>query len=223
MPLHLSTRSNRPLLSRVAPLGPSAGFSLIELLVVVGIGITLTYLSLPSLVSISQAGNFGSNTTELGDLLEQAYSTALTKNTYVWVGVSQLTANGGGVAVASVYSAHENPADFPNNVSSLTKPVILQNVNLGTVTSQITNPNRATTSVCQITAATLGSFSVPIAGGSQTMSYVVQISPTGQLSVSSTGKYAWVEIGLTPLNGNGKNSAVLQMNAFTGRVFTFRP
>jgi prepilin-type N-terminal cleavage/methylation domain-containing protein len=223
MPISLSNTPRKPRFSARASSGCKAGFSLLELMIVMAVALTLTYLSVPALVSMSQAGNFGSNTTELSDLLEQAYSTALSRNTYVWIGFSQLSQNRGGVAVASVYSAHENPGDFPNNVSALTKPVILQNVNLGNVTSQITNPNRATTSVCQITAANLGSFSVQVAGSSQTMTYVLQISPTGQLSASSTNKYAWMEIDLTPLNASAKNAAVLQMNSFTGRVFTFRP
>src|ERR1700733_3318941 len=155
MQFSLSSAPKETLFLREASIGPAAGFSLIELMLVMAIAITLTYLSIPSLVAISQAENFGSNTTEIGDILERAYSTAVSKNTYVWIGFSQLTANGGGVAVASVYSVHENPGDFPNSVSTLTKPVILQNINLGTVTSQITNPNRATTSVCQITATNL--------------------------------------------------------------------
>jgi len=198
------------------------GFTLVELLTVISIAAIMSYLLVPSLVSLNQAGNLKSNTSQVGDILEQAYSAALSKNTYVWVGFSQVTANGGGVAMASVYSAHENPGDYPNTVMPLIKPVFLRNLNLATISAaQI--PNRATTSVGQITGATLGTFSTQISGAPQTLSYVIEITPSGQVSLSSTNKYAWMEIGLKPSNGNGQDVSVLQMNAFTGRVSTYQP
>lgn len=218
---HLN-RSLRP--SRTARSVTQDGFTLIELLLVIAIVASLTYLTAPAIMSLNQSGNFTSNTTEMSQILEQAYSSALSKNTYVWVGFSQLTIKGeSGIAVASVYSSHEDPSDFPANVNLLTKPVFLPNLNLATVTTQITNPARATVSVGQITAADMGTFSETINGSPQTLSLVLKISPSGQLSTSSSNRYAWTEIGLTPLNSNGKNAAVLQMNAFTGRVSVYRP
>jgi hypothetical protein len=127
------------------------------------------------------------------------------------------------VAMASVFSAHANPNDFPNSVSPLTRPVFLPKLSLATITTQITSPNRATTSVGQITGAGWGTFSTSIAGTPQTLSYVMEITPSGQVSLSSTNKYAWMEIGIVPLNGNGQNVSLLQMNAFTGRVSTYQP
>lgn len=214
-------RSSR--LPQKPPHARRGGFTLVELLVVVVIMVSLTFLGVPALISLSQAGNFNSNTVEVSELLEQAYSSALSRNTYVWIGFSQLTGNGGGVAMASVYSPHENPADFPAHVSLLTKPVLLPHLSLTTIASQITDPNRVSTSVCQVTNANLGSFSAPINGTSQPLTFVIQVSPSGQVSASPANKYAWMEIGLTPLNGSGRNVAVLQMNAFTGRVSAYRP
>ncbi len=202
----------------------NAGFSLVELMVVLAIAAILSALVAPAVVSLSSSGSFKSNTTSMGSLLEEAYSAALARNTYVWIGLSQLSTNGGGLGVAIAYSPHEDPNDFPNNVNVLTKPIFFPNLNLTTV-----NPaqysNIATTSVGQITSVTSANqqtFPVPI-GGSNPKSTVIEISPSGQVSISSLGKYAWVEIGLAPLNGNGKNTAALQMNAFTGRVSVFQP
>jgi prepilin-type N-terminal cleavage/methylation domain-containing protein len=198
------------------------GFTLLEVLTVISIAAIMSYLLVPSLVSLNQAGNLKANASQVGDILEQAYSAALSKNTYVWVGFSQVTANGGGVAMASVYSAHENPGDYPNAVMPLTKSVFLHNLNLATI-SAAPIPSRATTSVGQITGATLGTFSAQISGSPQTLSYVIEITPSGQVFLSSTNKYAWMEIGLKPANGNGQDVSVLQMNAFTGRVSTYQP
>jgi prepilin-type N-terminal cleavage/methylation domain-containing protein len=201
-----------------------AGFSMIELLVVISIIGLLSYLVVPGLVALNQAGNIRAGTVQINDLLEQAYSSALSKNTYVWVGFSQLNGNGGGVAMASVFSAHANPNDFPNSVSPLTRPVFLPKLSLATITTQIASPNnRATTSVGEITGANWGTFSTSIAGVPQTLSYVMEITPSGQVSLSSTNKYAWMEIGIAPLNGTGKNVSLIQMNAFTGRVSTYQP
>ncbi len=202
----------------------STGFSLIELMVVVAIIGILSALVVPALASLTSSGNFKSNTTSMGSILEEAYSAALARNTYVWVGLSQLSTNGGGVGVAVVYSPHEDPNDFPNSVNVLTKPIFFPNLNLTTVNPALYS-NMATTSVGQVASVSSGSqqlFPVPI-GGSNPKSTVIEISPSGQVSISSLGKYAWVEIGLAPLNGNGKNTAALQMNAFTGRVSVFQP
>jgi prepilin-type N-terminal cleavage/methylation domain-containing protein len=204
--------------------GRRAGFSLVELLVVISIALILATLAAPALVSLATSGNFKGNATSVGNLMEEAYSAALSKNTYVWIGFSQLPTNGGGVGVGIVYSPHEDPNDFPNNVSVLTKPVFFPNLNLTTV-----NPaqysNIATTSVGQIASVTSANQQVfPVSiGGSNPKSTVLQISPSGQVSIVSLSKFAWVDIGLAPLNGNGKNSAALQMNAFTGRVSMYQP
>jgi len=200
------------------------GFTLVEMLVVITIMAILSVLVVPASSSLIAAASFRSNVTAVDSILEQAYSAALAKNTYVWIGFSQLPLNGGGVGIVAVYSPHEDPNDFPNNVNALTKPVFLSNLNLTNITAaQISNSNRATTSVGQITGANLGSFSASIGGSSQTLSYVLEITPSGQISLSTSNKYAWIEVGLAPLKGNGKNAAVVQMNAFTGRVATYRP
>jgi prepilin-type N-terminal cleavage/methylation domain-containing protein len=217
------------------------GFTLIELLTVVATIAIITSVSFPAIQSLMTSGNFQSNTTEMSDLLESAYSAAVAKNTYVWIGFMQMP-NNGGVGMAFVYSKSGNPTDISNNLqASLCKPVILKNLSLTSVGTQITDPDLVTQGVGQIfnTGNTLDvanstnptSFSTQLAGTTQTIqstasspfTTIVEITPSGQVSISSANKYAWVEVGLQPLQGNGKNIAVLQMNAFTGRVVEFLP
>jgi prepilin-type N-terminal cleavage/methylation domain-containing protein len=201
------------------------GFSLVEVLVVMTIIIILSALALPSLASLVTAGGLRSNASTLGGILEEAYSAALARNTYVWVGFSQL-ANNGGLAVGAVYSPHEDPNDFPNNVAVLTKPAVFPNLNLIAVDpSRYTGSDLATTSVCQVSSVTSAAqqvFPVSFAGATPKAT-ILEISPSGQVSVLSLNKYACVELGLTSLNGNSKDAAALQMNAFTGRVSIFQP
>jgi prepilin-type N-terminal cleavage/methylation domain-containing protein len=199
------------------------GFSLVELLVVIAIIIILSALALPSLASIVTSGGLRSNASTLSGILEEAYSAALARNTYVWIGFSQLP-NGGGLAVGAVYSPHEDPNDFPANVAVLTKPAIFPNLNLTAVDpTRYTSSNLAATSVCQVSSVTPTPQTAFSFGGSKPNATVLEISPSGQVTVVSLNKFAWVELGLASLNGNGKDAAAVQMNAFTGRVSIYQP
>jgi prepilin-type N-terminal cleavage/methylation domain-containing protein len=225
----------------------SKGFTIVELLTVMAI-IALLSLSVPTLQSMMTAGTFNSNTSQMNDLLRAAYSAAIARNTYVWVGIVQMP-NNSGVGMAIVYSPSGNPADIlASNPAYLFKPVVLKNLNLAIISSgttgQISNPNRVTSGVAQVfsssnqlsvTDPTTGRSHTPIlnaafGGVSQTIepnynlgtSALIEITPTGQMTIAS-GRSAWLEIGLQPAQGNSSEAAVLQMNSFTGRIVQFLP
>jgi type II secretory pathway pseudopilin PulG len=227
--MHLIKHANLAPMSWVRPNGNSPGqmgFSVVEVLIVITIMIILSALALPSLASLVGAGGLRSNATTLSGILEESYSTALARNTYVWVGFSQLP-NGGGLAVGAVFSPHEDPNDFPSNVTVLTKPAIFPNLNLTAVDpTRYVGSNLATKSVCEVSSVTSGAqqaFPVTFAGTATPKATVLQISPSGQVTVVTQNKFAWVELGLASLNGNAKDAAAVQMNAFTGRVSIYQP
>jgi hypothetical protein len=184
-------------------------------------------------------------------LLEQAHAAALANNTYVCVGFVQLP-NNGGLGLAFVYSPTGNPANFLSDTTVLPRPlckaVVLKNLNLSTISStEISDPDRATESVgqlsdssnvlkiadpanggnvsspAQFSASIEGSPQTIVAGGNAPFSTVMEITPSGQVLISSDNKYACIELGLEPVRGNKGDAAVLQMNAFTGRVTKFQP
>ncbi len=208
--------------------------------------IALLSLSAPALQSVMTSGTFNSNTSRLNDLMRAAYSAAIARNTYVWVGLTQMP-NNGGVGVAITYSASGDTSDVLSTAPSyLFKPVVLKNLTLATISSSlVSDANRITSGVAQLLSSANNltvtdptdssksdSPSIPATFGGvlqtiqpnnkQPTSAVLEITPTGQVSISAS-KYAWVEIGLQPSSGNRKEAAVLQMNSFTGRVVQFLP
>ncbi|HEY1770798.1 MAG TPA: hypothetical protein VGG02_11160 [Chthoniobacterales bacterium] len=64
----------------------STAFTLVELLVVIGIIAALMLLLAPAFTTISQAGNLTSAAATIKGVIEQARSTAMASNTYTWVG-----------------------------------------------------------------------------------------------------------------------------------------
>ena len=224
----------------------SKGFTLIEMLMVMAV-IALLSLSVPSIQSALTSGTFNSNTSQMNDVLRAAYASAISRNTYVWVGLAQMP-NNGGVGVVVTYSPSGNPDDVLSPTPTyLFKPVILKNLNLATIsTSTISNPDRVTgtTAVAQVFSASnnltvtssagtatapaipasLGGIQQTIGTyGSQTIpTALLEITPSGQVSMSS-GKIPWLEIGLQPSNPRSKEAAVLQVNSLNGRVVQFLP
>ena len=222
------------------------GFTLVEMLMVMAV-IALLSLSIPAIQSTLTSGTFNSNTSQMNDLLRAAYASAISRNTYVWVGLAQMP-NNGGVGMVVTYSPSGNSYDVLSSTPAyLFKPVILKNLNLTTIaTSTISNPDRvtATTAVAQVFSTsdnltvndskgnatspailaswggiqrTIGTF------GSQSIpTALLEITPSGQVSISS-GKIPWLEIGLQPSTPNSKEAAVLQLNSLNGRIVQFLP
>ncbi len=224
----------------------SKGFTLIEMLMVMAI-IALLSLSVPAIQSALTSGTFNSNTSQMNDLLRAAYASAISRNTYVWIGLAQMP-NNGGVGMVVTYSPSGNPDDVLSATPSyLFKPVILKNLSLATISAgTISNPDRvtATTAVAQVFSAsnnltvsdsngnaTSPAISASLGGvqqtigtyGSQTVpTALLEITPSGQVSISSA-KIPWLEIGLQPSTPNSKEAAVLQVNSLNGRVVQFLP
>ncbi|HYJ03803.1 MAG TPA: type II secretion system protein [Chthoniobacterales bacterium] len=69
-----------------APRTRSRAFTLIELMVVIGIIVLLMVLLAPSVTSLKGAGDISNTAYTIKGLLEQARAHALVNNTYTWVG-----------------------------------------------------------------------------------------------------------------------------------------
>jgi prepilin-type N-terminal cleavage/methylation domain-containing protein len=131
------------------------GFTLMEMLVVLAIISVLSALAIPALVSLMQARNLTQNIDQLSGMLEVARNEAITRDTYVWVGIQSMTANGNSglqvAAVASIDGTGNNTGS--SNLIGVAKVVMLENVMLCAWSSL-----KATTR-----ALSTSYFSVPIA------------------------------------------------------------
>jgi type II secretory pathway pseudopilin PulG len=73
----------------------SCGFSLIELLAVMGFMSLLFAVTVPAINSLKGSGNFSHGVDEVELALNQARAHAMARNTYVWVGFYEESATGG--------------------------------------------------------------------------------------------------------------------------------
>src|SRR5438477_2648668 len=122
------TALRRPPTSDLRP--PTSGFTLVELIVVIGIVILLTALLTPAFTNLKRAGDVTSAGYTIKGVLEQARTYAMANNTYTWVGfyeedVSQPSTNpptpGVGRLVISIVAAKDGVQGFdPTAVASAT-------------------------------------------------------------------------------------------------------
>ena len=84
LPPHSSAHGRRALISHLRP--SAAGFTLIEMMVVIGIIVILMALIAPAFTSLKSAGDVTSAAYTVKGVLDQARTYAQANNTYTWVG-----------------------------------------------------------------------------------------------------------------------------------------
>jgi prepilin-type N-terminal cleavage/methylation domain-containing protein len=116
-----------------------AGFSLVELLVVITVMSLLTAMSLPVMSSIKDSQNVTLGTASVSSALQRARTYAMAHDTYVWVGFYEEAANttkptnvfpysGAGQVVVGMAASVDGTQIYPNTVSSgtLSNPQVVQ-------------------------------------------------------------------------------------------------
>lgn len=119
-----------------------AGFTLIEMIVVIAIMVTLMVLVMPSFTNIRGGTDFTSSAYNIAGALDQARAYAMANNTYVWVGFSEedgskpsttlggtVTSGTGRVIVATVASTNGSRYTSAVALSATTSGVTLVTVN----------------------------------------------------------------------------------------------
>ncbi len=230
-----------------------AGFSLVELLVVLAIISILASIMLLSISGTKSSRDLGRAAYEIQGVLEQARTSAMAGNTYVWVGffeedplaaATTPQAAGNGQLVIAVVSSQDGTNLSsqvtasqklpPAALTALTKLLKIPNVHLDanlTAAATATRP-AATYEVNPTVQSGSATFDFPISTGGGAPAYhfqqILQFNPQGDASVIYGNPTQYIEIGLRPSHGNivaatNPDVAAIQITGIGGQVMTYRP
>jgi prepilin-type N-terminal cleavage/methylation domain-containing protein len=133
-------------MNRVSQSKDRNGFTLIELLVVVAIIIVMSAAVGPAFNSMLTARGIESGSSNAADFLEMARNEAMTRQTYVWVGITGTNSSGNdALEMAAAYSADDSGSaeGTGTNVIPFTKVMQVQNVAIVPWTSLSANTRNA--------------------------------------------------------------------------------
>lgn len=168
--------------------GCSIAFTLTELLAVLAIVGLLMALGVPALSSLATAGNINRSTDQVSLMLDLARSEAMSKNTYVWLGLKNETANGGSQLRLAVVRSLDGSSN-PTNIRPSAKSVLLEGVKLvgltdlaGALQSKISSDLPSGSTVDMSAPGTTQSF----VAANQTFTAFILFTPEGEALVPTS-------------------------------------
>ena len=221
-------------------------FTMVELLVVIGIMMILFAASIPAVQNLGVSRGIGTATSQISSALELAKSTAVSRNTYVWVGFATVTNTSGNLetCVGVMMSKDGSSTNTATNLTSVSKLTAIENVALAGPTdipsalrtklpSDVAGP---ATSYAGSFTTSVGTFDFKKANVSNDTKVsfgsanTLLISPQGEIIANATSQsfVPQVMIGLTQsrkatsLGTAAKDSAVLVFYGGTGSIRVYR-
>lgn len=222
------------------------GYSLVELLAVLGIIAIVSSLIFMSIGGLTGSRNLNKAAYDVQGVLEQARTMAMASDTYTWVGFFEESPGSPGVAgVGQVVISIVTSADGTNVYSSLSgatqlpgtrlvqaaKLMKIPNVHLASLSAAaVTRPSvpAATYEVASSSFANGYTFTYPLTGTTYTFSNIIQFSPQGDATRIAGTPTQIMEIGLQPSHGStaatsSKDVAAIQIAGIGGHVTTYFP
>jgi Tfp pilus assembly major pilin PilA len=222
---------------------------MVELLVVIGIMMILFAASVPAVQNLAVSRGIGTATSQISSALELAKSTAVSRNTYVWVGFATVTNTSGNLetCVGIMMSKDGSSTSSTTNLTAVSKLTAIENVALAGPTeipkvlkdklpSDQTSPDFSDASSYPGSFTSVGTFDFKkanVSGAKVTFpnNATLLISPQGEIIASATSQsfVPQVMIGLTQSRkatslgvDDAKDGAVLVFYGGTGSIRVYR-
>ncbi|PTY01959.1 hypothetical protein DB346_10945 [Verrucomicrobia bacterium LW23] len=210
-----------------------AGFTLTELVVVIGVILTIGAISGPALRTLNGAGSVSRASEDLARTMELARTFAMANQTYVRVAISDEVA--GTMVVLPIYSADGTlDADGAADMASAQKwPVVAMPLMLSNFRMDDTlNASTPATSGDQVPSSTnISGMRRAVQGLGSNPSGVmfskfIQFNPNGEARVVKGATARYIKLGLHKSEGNGggrsANPFVVRVSGVNGTVSVLR-
>lgn len=214
------------------------GFTLIEMIAVMGIMAILLAVSGPAIHAIKGAGGVTKASADLSRSLELARVYAMANRTYVRVGLAQADSTGGNrspLVIMTSFSADGSDQGDTADAAKwpqLGKPLVVENLRIfdSLNASQPNTENDVTPSQESSETGMIGKFSrkVPGFGSTLNFTYAVQFSPNGEARVCTNEPARFIKIAIDepdPANNTlplNKNPLILRLSAANGGINVLR-
>ncbi|MEO0452550.1 MAG: prepilin-type N-terminal cleavage/methylation domain-containing protein [Verrucomicrobiota bacterium] len=234
-----SVKGNRGKRGKTCYLHSQGGFSLLELLVVVGIIALLSTASIVGLRSVASSRAVQDTASGIAGTVELARSIAMSQNTYVWLGIEQVNnlTNQPTDVVVSLVRSIDGTADLTAaNLRPVNKLQRYSNVQLADFSSSpppASGPMsaRSTSQSLMTSGSSTAIFNWPPTGGTplHIFNNVLRFGPDGSVLLEGLTSYAMIEVGLQEANTPAVtdvsvgNIAAVQVDGVTGRSRIFLP
>jgi prepilin-type N-terminal cleavage/methylation domain-containing protein len=226
---------NQPASSLAFKKAPSeAGFSLVEILMVLGIISILSALAIPAFTAIAASHGITQGAYDVSTLLEYGRTEAVTKQTYTWVVFQNTTVAGQPEVKMAAFSSLDGSATLnATNIRSLTRILHVTGANVIPWSSLKTTTQGLLSSVLNETAtptdASTYSQTTPYAFLPGPANYSVTFTPRGEAMLpnaptANTSYDPWIDVGIAQATGSGskRDDAAVVIDGSTGSVQRIR-